>query len=117
MERCYSLFSEWKPHASQKSRKTEDEWRAILTPEQFQISRLHGTERPHTGALCAIFDEGIYQCVCCDTQLFDASIKFDSSSDGQVLRNPSKKTPSNISKTQPMEWCGLKFCVIPVMDI
>ena len=79
------------PTPHKRVEKTQDEWRAILTPEQFQISRLHGTERPHTGALCAIFDEGIYQCVCCDTDLFDASIKFDSSSGWPSFTQPIKE--------------------------
>ena len=68
------------PTPYKRVEKTEEEWRTILTPEQFQISRLHGTERPHTGSLCSIFEGGIYQCICCNTNLFDSTIKFDSSS-------------------------------------
>jgi len=58
--------------------KTEDEWRALLTPEQYRIARLKGTENPHSGALCKSYDAGKYNCVCCDNPLFDSSIKFES---------------------------------------
>jgi peptide-methionine (R)-S-oxide reductase len=58
--------------------KTEEEWREILSPEQFRITRKKGTEAPHSGALCSIYEAGKYSCVCCDTPLFDSTIKFDS---------------------------------------
>jgi len=60
----------------------------LLTPEQFQICRLHGTERPHTGSLCTIFEGGVYQCVCCSTNLFDSTIKFNSSSGWPSFTQP-----------------------------
>ncbi len=56
------------------------EWRTRLTPEQFRITREHGTERAHSSEMCALFEPGIYHCVCCETPLFDASSKFDSKS-------------------------------------
>jgi peptide-methionine (R)-S-oxide reductase len=58
--------------------KTEEQWRRLLSPEQFRVTRKKGTEAPHSGALCSIYDPGKYACVCCDTPLFDATIKFDS---------------------------------------
>jgi len=58
--------------------KSEDEWRELLTPEQFRITRKKGTEAPHTGELCGIHEAGKYNCACCDTELFDSSIKFES---------------------------------------
>lgn len=76
------------PIPSRRVEKTEAEWKTLLTPEQFRITRLKGTERPHTGALCSIFDEGIYQCVCCQTDLFDSTIKFDSSSGWPSFTQP-----------------------------
>ena len=66
------------PTPDRRLEKTEVEWQAILTPEQFRITRKRGTEAPHTAELCSIYDTGKYHCVCCNTPLFDATIKFES---------------------------------------
>jgi peptide-methionine (R)-S-oxide reductase len=58
--------------------KTDEEWRKILTPEQFQITRKKGTERAFTGRYHDFKDKGIYQCVCCGQDLFSSDTKFDS---------------------------------------
>ncbi|XP_062225222.1 peptide methionine sulfoxide reductase B5-like [Phragmites australis] len=58
--------------------KSEDEWEAILTPEQFRILRLKGTEYPGTGEYDKFFGEGIYECVGCGTPLYKSSTKFNS---------------------------------------
>jgi peptide-methionine (R)-S-oxide reductase len=58
--------------------KSENEWRELLTPDQFRISRKKGTEKPGSGAHCNSYAEGKYGCVCCGTPLFDSSIKFNS---------------------------------------
>jgi peptide-methionine (R)-S-oxide reductase len=58
--------------------KTEAEWRSQLTPEQFNITRKHGTERAFTGPHWDEKAAGVYTCVCCDAPLFDATTKFDS---------------------------------------
>lgn len=71
--------------------KTESEWKTQLTPEQYRITRQKGTERSHSGALCSVFDEGKYLCVCCKTPLFDATIKFDSSSGWPSFTQPIKE--------------------------
>ena len=57
------------PKPERRVEKTEDQWKAQLTPEQFRITRQKGTERAHSGALCSIHDAGKYSCVCCDTAL------------------------------------------------
>lgn len=59
-------------------KKTDDEWREILTPEQFQVLRQHGTERPRTSPLDKQYDNGTYVCAACDQPLFVAETKFDS---------------------------------------
>ncbi len=68
------------PAPTKRVEKTAQEWEAILTPEQFRISRLKGTERAGSGALCSAHDAGVYSCICCDTLLFDSTIKFESGS-------------------------------------
>ena len=64
----------------QKVRKTEEEWRALLTPEQFHIMREKGTEGAFTGALVDNHDDGIYRCAACNSPLFTSDKKFDSGS-------------------------------------
>ncbi|NVK52923.1 MAG: peptide-methionine (R)-S-oxide reductase MsrB [Flavobacteriaceae bacterium] len=71
--------------------KSEDEWKAKLTPEQYQITRLKGTERPFTGEHCSTFEKGKYNCVCCDAPLFDSSIKFNSNSGWPSFTEPIKE--------------------------
>ena len=63
---------------TEKIVKTDAQWRAQLTPEQYQVCRLKGTERPFTGELCALKEPGTYACVCCGQALFEASSKFES---------------------------------------
>ena len=68
------------PTPEKRVEKTDEEWKANLSPEQFRITRLKGTERPDSGELCSAHDSGEYSCICCDTLLFDSTIKFDSGS-------------------------------------
>ena len=63
-----------------KVEKTEEEWRIQLTPEQFAVCRMKATERPFSGEYNNCKDEGIYQCVCCGTDLFNSSTKYESGS-------------------------------------
>ena len=63
---------------SEKVQKTEAEWRAQLSPEEFKICRKKGTERPFTGKYDSCKEAGIYICVCCGSELFSSEAKFDS---------------------------------------
>jgi len=63
---------------SDKVHKTDEEWRQMLTEEQYRVTRRKGTERAFTGALWDNKKEGVYVCVCCGQPLFDAQTKFDS---------------------------------------
>ena len=57
--------------------KPEDEWKKILTPMQFFVTREHGTERPFSGEYDDFYEKGIYKCVCCGAELFESATKFD----------------------------------------
>jgi peptide-methionine (R)-S-oxide reductase len=63
-----------------KIEKSDAEWRAALTPEQYRITRGHGTERAFTGPYWDEKTPGLYKCVCCDRPLFSSETKFDSGS-------------------------------------
>jgi peptide-methionine (R)-S-oxide reductase len=63
---------------AEKIQKTDAEWRAQLTPEQYEVARLKGTERAFTGAYWDTRDEGVYRCICCNEELFRSDEKFDS---------------------------------------
>jgi peptide-methionine (R)-S-oxide reductase len=57
--------------------KTEEEWKAQLSEEEYSIARQAGTERPFTGVYWDTETEGVYNCKCCDVPLFDSGTKFD----------------------------------------
>ena len=65
---------------NQKVQKTDAEWRAELTPEQYHIMREKGTERPFTGALVNNHADGLYHCGACNAPLFKSDAKFESGS-------------------------------------
>ena len=79
------------PEPDKKVVKSEVEWKAQLTQEQYRITRLKGTERPHSSELCSLFEPGIYGCVCCDTLLFDANEKFESGTGWPSFTQPIKE--------------------------
>ncbi|KAK9161395.1 hypothetical protein Syun_007736 [Stephania yunnanensis] len=58
--------------------KSEEEWRAVLSPEQFRILREKGTEMPGTGEYNKFYEEGVYNCAGCGTPLYKSTTKFDS---------------------------------------
>lgn len=65
---------------SDKVEKTDAQWRAALTPEQYEVMRRKGTERAFTGSYWNCHDDGVYRCGSCGAELFDAGDKFDSGS-------------------------------------
>ena len=63
---------------TEKGMKTDQEWKAQLSAEQYRVTRQKGTERPYTGKYWNHKELGIYSCVCCGTDLFLSDTKFDS---------------------------------------
>jgi peptide-methionine (R)-S-oxide reductase len=116
-------------------KKTEEEWKQILTAQQFKITQKKGTEAPNSGALCSIQDAGKYNCVCCDTPLFDSTIKFESGTGWPSFTQPIKENAIKYHKDSSFgmvrvevmcntceahlghvfpdgpEPCGLRYCI------
>ena len=79
------------PKPDRRIEKTEAEWKLILTPQQFQVTRLKGTEPAGSGELCHAHDAGKYNCICCGTELFDSTIKFSSGTGWPSFTQPIKE--------------------------
>ena len=71
--------------------KSESEWRAELTPEQYRIMREKGTERAFTGEYWDNHDSGVYRCASCGTELFNSETKYDSGSGWPSFYEPVDK--------------------------
>jgi methionine-R-sulfoxide reductase len=65
--------------ATTKVMKSEEEWKKILTPEQYAVLREKGTDRPFTGKYYLTTDNGVYKCAACGVELFTSDMKFESS--------------------------------------
>ena len=80
--------------------KTDAEWKKLLTPEQYYITRGKGTERAFTGAYWNNHDEGVYVCVCCGETLFTSQSKFESGTGWPSFWEPA----SNASVEEETDW-------------
>lgn len=98
-----------------KEMKRDDEWKSRLTPEQYRVTRLKGTERAFSGKYNQFYEAGVYRCVCCGNELFDSEAKFDSQTGWPSFFEPvsdrSVKTDSDhgggMSRTEVMcRTCG-----------
>ena len=99
----------------EKIKKTDEEWRKELTPEQYHVARQKGTEPAFTGKYWDNHDAGTYKCVCCGAELFDSAAKLNRAPDGPVFRRrsiPAKYAP----KPTPAMACGAsKPCALSAM--
>ncbi len=94
---CSAQKKEKKNKASEKTeiekiKKTDAEWRAILTEDQYYVTRQKGTERAFTGKYDKFYENGIYKCVACKLPLFDSQTKYNSGSGWPSFYQPINKT-------------------------
>ena len=85
-----------------KVMKSDAEWRSELTPEQYHVTREHGTERAFTGPSWDEKRAGTYACVCCGTPLFDAAAKFESGTGWPSFYAPV--TPDAVDAFEDRAW-------------
>ncbi|AZN72693.1 peptide-methionine (R)-S-oxide reductase [Georhizobium profundi] len=85
-----------------KVEKSEAEWREQLTPEQFHVTRKHGTERAFTGPNWDQKAPGLYRCICCDKPLFRSETKFESGTGWPSFYEPVE--PEAVSEHKDRSW-------------
>ncbi|MEZ5047187.1 MAG: peptide-methionine (R)-S-oxide reductase MsrB [Chitinophagaceae bacterium] len=79
------------PTPDRRVEKTKEEWKNILSHEQFRITRAHGTEAAFSGEHCNSYESGKYSCICCDNLLFDSNEKFNSGTGWPSFTQPAKE--------------------------
>lgn len=86
------------PTPDRRVEKTDAEWKELLTPEQFRITRLKGTEPAGSGSFCSSHEAGKYKCICCSNELFDSTIKFESGTGWPSFTQPIRENAIKYEK-------------------
>ncbi|NKB71340.1 MAG: peptide-methionine (R)-S-oxide reductase MsrB [Candidatus Latescibacteria bacterium] len=81
---------------SDKIEKSEAQWRQLLTPEQFHVTRQQGTEQAFSGALYHVKEDGTYNCICCGSALFNSTTKYESGSGWPSFYQPNAEDMVNL---------------------
>jgi peptide-methionine (R)-S-oxide reductase len=87
---------------TEKIRKTDAQWRAQLSAEQYEVTRRHGTERAFTGAYWDTKAAGTYRCVCCGNALFESTTKYDSGTGWPSFWQPV--VPDAVATAEDHSW-------------
>ena len=86
----------------EKIHKTDAQWRAMLTPEQFKVAREHGTERAFSGVYADHHAKGTYTCVCCGEPAYSSDSKFESGTGWPSFWQPA--SPENVETKEDNGW-------------
>lgn len=90
--------------------KSDEEWKAILSSESFHVARKKGTEMAFTGRYHDCHEDGIYQCVCCGTDLFDSKTKFESGTGWPSFFEPI--APENVTTKRDLSMLMIRTEVL-----
>jgi peptide-methionine (R)-S-oxide reductase len=87
---------------AEKVLKSDQEWRQQLTPEQYEVLRRKGTERPFTGKYVHSKEDGIYRCGACGAELFGSDTKFDSGTGWPSFTEPANQANVTLQKDRSL---------------
>src|SRR5919199_5071169 len=85
-----------------KIQKTDEQWRAELTPEQYRVLRQKGTEAPFSGEYDYTFEPGTYRCAGCGAELFESDAKYDSGCGWPAFHSPSGELDEEVDVSHGM---------------
>jgi peptide-methionine (R)-S-oxide reductase len=94
----------------ERIKKTDDEWKKILSKESYNVARQQGTELAFSGKYHNCHEDGIYECVCCGTDLFDSKTKFDSGTGWPSFWKPI--ADENVKEHQDRSYSMLRIEVL-----
>ncbi len=82
--------------------RTPEEWQARLTPQQYYVTRTGRTDEPFTGTYYSLHTDGIYRCICCDSDLFSSKAKYDSGTGWPAFSEPITLDNVRIAEQTPL---------------